>query len=142
MTKIHSPWIWTKHNNNKTIRSFWSTEPRPPRTARAVNHSVLSPLSKASTYVQLTCLKLCLFNIRSLTNKAQLVSDFIMDKKLDLLCLTETWQQSDFSQLLQSDFSQLNAAVPPGYAFISNRCTVKTLKSLLSLSPITPLLNA
>ncbi|KAK1886243.1 hypothetical protein KUDE01_029960, partial [Dissostichus eleginoides] len=24
---------YTKHNNNKTIRSFWSTEPRPPRTA-------------------------------------------------------------------------------------------------------------
>ncbi|KAJ4919662.1 hypothetical protein JOQ06_011205 [Pogonophryne albipinna] len=36
---------YTKHSNNKTIRSFWSTEPRPPRTARAVNHKDTSDWS-------------------------------------------------------------------------------------------------
>ncbi|CAL8338764.1 unnamed protein product [Arctogadus glacialis] len=50
------------HTSNKNIRSFWSTGPRPPpRTARTVspvNHSVLSPLLKATCYTPLTCLKL------------------------------------------------------------------------------------
>ena len=60
------------HTSNKNIRSFWSTGPRPPpRTARTVspvNHSVLSPLLKATCYTPLTCLKLCLLNTRSLSN--------------------------------------------------------------------------
>ncbi|CAL8282727.1 unnamed protein product [Boreogadus saida] len=61
------------HTSNKNIRSFWSTGPRPPpRTARTVspvNHSVLSPLLKATCYTPLTCLKLCLLNTRGRIHK-------------------------------------------------------------------------
>lgn len=43
-------------------------------------------------------LKLSLFNVRSLTNKATVRSDFMADSNLDIVCLTETWQQpNDFS---------------------------------------------
>lgn len=40
--------------------------------------------------------KSALFNARSVNNKALLLSDIIIEKKLDLDCLTETWhKQSD-----------------------------------------------
>ena len=78
------------HTSNKNIRSFWSTGPRPPpRTARTVspvNHSVLSPLLKATCYTPLTCLKLCLLNTRGLMYKACLRT-----KKLRKQLLTQTF---------------------------------------------------
>ena len=49
--------------------------------------------------------------VRSLNNKALLINDIITDRKLDFLCLTETWQN-------QQDFIALNQATPPGYAYL------------------------
>ncbi|KAF7650105.1 hypothetical protein LDENG_00131190 [Lucifuga dentata] len=39
-----------------------------------------------------------------------------MDSKLDILCLTETWQQ-------QNDFLHLNQATPPGFVYFSKPCS-------------------
>lgn len=50
-------------------------------------------------------------NTRSLNNKAGLIYDIITDRKLDFMCLTETWQN-------QQDFLSLNQATPPGYNYI------------------------
>lgn len=57
-----------------------------------------------------------LLNTRSLNNKAGLIHDIIIDKKLEFMCLTETWQA-------QQDFLSLNHATPPGYVYIQKpRC--------------------
>ncbi|KAE8278033.1 hypothetical protein D5F01_LYC23909 [Larimichthys crocea] len=102
-------------NSNK-IRSIWSTSRHHSRsTTRAVNHSVLAHLARSantSTCSDSSALNFALLNIRSLTNKGQLIQDIITDNKLDFLCLTETWQQPN-------DFTQLNESTPAGFVYIS-----------------------
>ena len=53
-----------------------------------------------------------LFNARSVKNKALLLSDFVYDLDLDLVCLTETW-------LAENDFSSIGNLCPPGYKFLN-----------------------
>ena len=47
-------------------------------------------------------------NARSITNKTALINDLITDKKCDLFCLSETWQQP-------GDCINLNLLTPPLY---------------------------
>lgn len=99
------------NNNSNSISSRWSTGPRKPHnTGRAADHSVFAPLL-ADPAVPSNGSKFALFNVRSLSNKAPLISDFISDSKLDFLCLTETWQQPD-------DYLHLNQAIPPEFVYI------------------------
>lgn len=46
-------------------------------------------------------------NVRSLNKKSDLLYDIILDKKLDVFCISETWHQ-------QNDFLNLNLCAPPG----------------------------
>lgn len=72
------------------------------RLARSAN----APLSSDNTSVSFG-----LLNIRSLTGKGHLVQDLLTDRKLDFMCLNETWQ-------LPGDFSQLNDCTPPGFVYL------------------------
>ncbi|KAF7640813.1 hypothetical protein LDENG_00012310, partial [Lucifuga dentata] len=93
--------------------SFWSTDRcKPTNSGRSADHSVLASVPKTGTRTHNNSLRLSLFNIRSLSNKAALINELIMDSKLDILCLTETWQQ-------QNDFLHLNQATPPGFVYFS-----------------------
>jgi exonuclease III len=57
-------------------------------------------------------LRCALLNTRSLTDKASLLNDIIIDTDLDMLFLTETWQ-------VPNDYLSLNLLTPPGYIFFS-----------------------
>lgn len=57
-----------------------------------------------------------LLNVQSLTNKAGLINDYIMDKGIDILCLTESWQQPKV-------YSVLTEACPLGYNYLSKART-------------------
>lgn len=71
----------------------------------------LARLASTATICDNSSLNFALLNIRSLTGKGNLIHDLICDRKLDFLCLTETWQQPN-------DFSQLNESTPSGFVYI------------------------
>ena len=104
------------HTDDSTdIHSIWSSTRRQPRRIirRMVDHSTLAHLARSASVGysnQQSDVNFGLFNTRSLTGKGQLLQDLLLDRKLDFLCLTETWQHSD-------DFSQLNESIPPGFVY-------------------------
>ena len=59
-------------------------------------------------------LRCALLNVRSLKNKCDVVSEYISDHNIDILCLTESWIDDKISDLLC-----LKSATPSGYSFIS-----------------------
>lgn len=100
-----------------TIPTVWS---RRPVTAHLRHHNKphvcsvnLKPLACVDGITVLPAIAtynnshtFMLLNTRSLNNKASLINEIIIDRKLDFLCLTETWQN-------QQDFLTLNLATPP-----------------------------
>ena len=63
---------------------------------------------------QVSHLRCALLNVRSLKNKCYVVSEYITDHNIDILCLTESWINDNISDLLC-----LNSATPSAYSFIS-----------------------
>ena len=61
----------------------------------------------------------CLLNTRSLKNKTTLVHDYVVDRKVHILALTETWLAPGNANDLE-----INETTPNGYAFLHvPRCT-------------------
>ena len=50
-------------------------------------------------------------NVRSLGNKAAAVCDYIVEQRLDVMCIVESWHNA-------SDSPSLIAATPPGYCYV------------------------
>ena len=96
---------------NKAIPSLWSANRLEVKPDRGVDHRVLASLPRSNGHTHFKRRKVGLYNIRSISNKAPLINEFITDHEIDFLCLTETWQQSN-------DFFHLNQAVPSGFVYI------------------------
>ena len=100
---------------------------------RGVDPSLLCPIQRSTDQSHI---KTELLNVQSLSNKSSLVHDHILDKDIDLMCLTETWHQPEV-------FSSLNEACPPGYSYLQRaRCTGRggglavIYRDTLKLSPL------
>lgn len=52
-----------------------------------------------------------LFKTQSLTNKSTFIHEHILDKRIDIMCLTETWQQPGV-------YLSLNEACLNGYTYL------------------------
>ena len=73
------------------------------------NNLVQVPLSKCTKSSR--CMNLTLMNARSVSNKALRISEYIIDNKVDILAVTETW-------LKQGDGSTIDDICPPSYRFL------------------------
>ncbi len=73
-----------------------------------VDFSLLRPLQRLAVSSNI---KIELLNAQSITNKSCLIHDHILDKCLDMMCITETWHQPDH-------FSTLNESCPQGYNYL------------------------
>ena len=87
-------------DDSTAIQSIWSSGHRlpPKNTGRRVDHSALASLARPANVGfsnQHSDVNFGLLNTRSLTGKGQLLQDLLLDRKLDCLCLTETWQTPD-----------------------------------------------
>ena len=60
-------------------------------------------------------LQFCLLNPWSVCNKADEINDFVVEKGLDLLALTETWLSGDIT-----DDPVISALLPAGFSILHN----------------------
>ena len=60
------------------------------------------------------CLSVALLNARSVNNKTLVINDFILENKLDLVALTETWLTDG-----ALNTPVIGELVPPGYSVIN-----------------------
>lgn len=120
-----------------SIPSLWSTERIVARHIRHQNASLLGlnrpsvgascirpvtaewnikrgvdfSLLRSPQYTTPSNINIELFNTQSLTNKSCLIHSHILDRNIDIMCLTETWHQPE-------GFLALNEACPPGYQYL------------------------
>ena len=104
LTDRHSIASAQRHLNQPQVRTLSYLRP-----LACVNGAV-SSTSTASASENNTA-AFTQLNPRFLNNKGLNIHDIITDRKIDFLCLTETWQH-------QQDVLSLNQATPPGYVYI------------------------
>lgn len=80
---------------------------------RGVDSSLLRPVQRR---VASSSCKIELLNAQSFANKSCLIHDHILDKRLDYMCITETWHQPN-------TFSSLNECCPQGYSYLQKACS-------------------
>ena len=68
------------------------------------------PATAVTASVTRKTTSLALINSRSVRNKAELIRDYIVNRDLDIVCITKTW-------LSTSDTAVINALTPEGYNF-------------------------
>lgn len=87
---------------------------RPEHKNRGINFENLRHPSRlsASASTSNQNFNIAHLNARSITNKTSLINDLILDKKWNLFCISETWQQP-------GECIHLNMLTPPGYCYIS-----------------------
>jgi len=94
-----------------------SFQPQGQNRERLIKHRNTHNLIKinrtslAPTVQPCKAINFSLLNVRSLSNKPALVNDFIVDNKIDILTLTETWLAE------VPDGFVINEATPCGYEF-------------------------
>jgi exonuclease III len=82
------------------------------KTKTFLKHQKVSVRSKTIQTVR-NALSYGLLNARSINNKTDCVIDFILEHKLDILCITENWLHSD-------DIFTTNHVTPIGYSIVSS----------------------
>ncbi|XP_071754179.1 uncharacterized protein LOC139910701 [Centroberyx gerrardi] len=103
-----SPTSAIRHHNNHPVTTLHH------HNNPHVNTINLRPIPKSPTPIsKQKSLKITLFSTRSLNNKSLILNEFITDNKLDLLCLTKTWQKP-------LDYLSLNQTTPAGYSYMDN----------------------
>ena len=55
----------------------------------------------------------CVINCRSVNNKAEIVKDYVVDKKSDIVAITETWLNGN-----ESDCQTIGDLCPTGYKLL------------------------
>lgn len=111
-----------------SIPSLWSTERtvarhlrhqndsplgtnRPVTMERNIKRGVDFSLLRSLQYTTPSNINIVLFNTQSLSNKSCLIHSHILDRNIDIMCLTETWHQPE-------GYFTLNEACPPGYQYL------------------------
>ena len=75
-------------------------------------HKTIGPIENNSTVNTNKTFNLSLWNSQSACNKTVEICDYVIDRDIDVLCLTETWMQNE-DQVVIGELS------PPNYAFIN-----------------------
>ena len=95
-----------RSNRQKKVESVYS---------RKHSNLVQVKISKQVKVVKPSkCLSVALLNARSVNNKTLVINDFILENKLDLVALTETWLTDGALNTLV-----IGELVPPGYSVIN-----------------------
>ncbi|GLD52932.1 uncharacterized protein AKAME5_000576000 [Lates japonicus] len=107
------PSLWSDRSSHSSALRHHNIRTCHLSTRHLSPLNILPVLTSASRTSKQKPLRTALFNTRSLNNKSLILNKFILDNKLDLLCLTETWHKP-------MDYIALNQTTPTGYSYMDN----------------------